>query len=190
MARTDPEEWENPYSDVPEQAWFYDAVKYATENGLFSGVSATEFAPDEAITRGMLVTVLWRSENEPVVNYLMTFDDVDQEAYFAEAVRWAASEGIVLGYSDTEFAPDQMISREEMAAILNRYADYKGLDTSASGDLSQFTDQAQIADWARENVAWAVGYGLIGGKEDGQLDPQGSATRAETAAMLQRFFEN
>ena len=187
---TDPEEWENPYSDVSEQAWFYDAVKYATENGLFSGVSATEFAPDEAITRGMLVTVLWRSENEPVVNYLMTFEDVDQEAYYAEAVRWAASEQIVLGYSDTEFAPDQLISREEMAAILNRYADYKGVDTSVSGDLSRFTDESQIADWARENVAWAVGYGLINGRDNGQIDPQGSATRAETAAMLQRFLEN
>ncbi len=186
----DPDDWKNPYSDVSEQAWFYDAVKYATENGLFSGVSETEFAPDGTLSRGMLVTVLWRAEEKPVVNYLMMFDDVDQAAYYGEAVRWAASEGIVKGYSDTEFAPDQTITREEIAAILERYANYKSIDTSARGDLTKFADEAQISDWAKENVSWAVGYGLLSGKENSQLDPQGNATRAEMAAMLQRFFEN
>ena len=185
----EPEEWKNPYTDVSEEDWFFDAVRYAQQQGLFSGVTATSFAPDEAITRGMLVTVLWRSEKEPVVNYLMTFSDVDEQAYYAEAVRWAASERIVRGYSDTEFAPNQLISREEMAAIINRYAVYKGLDASASGDLTGFADQAQIADWARENLAWAVGNGIISGKENNLLDPQGSTTRAETAAILQRLLE-
>lgn len=186
---TEPEKWKNPFADVKENDWFYDNVRYALENGLFGGMSETIFAPNEAITRGMLVTALWRMEEKPVVNYLMKFDDIVGNAYYAEAVRWTASEGIVNGYSDTEFAPDKKITREEIAAILGRYAEYKNVDTSVSGDLAQFTDQAQIADWARDNVAWAVGYGMLCGKGDGILDPQGNTTRAEAAAMLQRFLE-
>ena len=182
-------EWKNPFDDVNEDDWFYDAVKYANENGLFGGTAENVFAPDEAITRGMLVTVLWRMEQRPVVNYLMTFDDVEENAYYAEAVRWAASEQIVKGYSDTKFAPDQLITREEIAAVILRYADIKGVDTGAKGDLSQFADQAQISDWARANVSSAVGLGLISGKENGVLDPQGNATRAEAATMLIRFSE-
>ena len=183
------DEWENPFDDVDKDDWFYDDVKNAYENGLFSGVTDTSFAPDEAITRGMLVTVLWRIEKLPVVNYLILFDDVDQSTYYAEAIRWASSEKIVNGYSDTEFAPEQNITREEMAAIMNRYADYKGADTNARGDLMKFTDQAQIADWARENFAWAVGYGLLSGKENNLLAPKGFTTRAEAAAILNRFLE-
>lgn len=185
----EPTEWENPFTDVKESDWFYDDVKNAYENGWFTGVTDTSFVPNEAITRGMLVTVLWRMEQQPVVNYLMTFADVDTEAYYSEAVRWAASEGIVLGYSESEFAPEKQISREEIAAIMNRYADYKGADTGVSGDLTRFADQAQIADWARENVAWAVGYGLLSGKDNNLLDPQGHTTRAETAAILNRFLK-
>ena len=184
-----PDEWKNPFDDVDKDDWFYDAVRYVYENGLFSGMTENTFAPNEAITRGMLVTVLWRIEEQPVANDLILFDDVDQSAYYAEAICWAASEKIVNGYSDTEFAPEQNITREEMAAIINRYADYKGVDTNVSGDLMKFADQAQIADWARENVAWAVGYGLLSGKENYLLDPQGHITRAETAAILNRFLE-
>ena len=185
----EPTEWENPFTDVKESDWFYEDVKYANENGLFAGTTQTTFSPDEAITRGMLVTVLWRMEQQPVVNYLTTFADVEPEAYYSEAVRWAASEKIVLGYSESVFAPDKQISREEIAAIMNRYADYKGTDTGVSGDLTRFADQAQIADWARENVAWAVGYGLLSGKDNNLLDPQGHTTRAETAAILNRFLK-
>ena len=188
-APDDPEKWENPFVDVKENDWFYDAVRYAEENGLFSGMTETTFEPNMPITRGMLVTVLWRSESEPVVNYLMTFDDVGQDTYYGEAIRWASSEGIVKGYSAAEYAPDKLISREELAAIMHRFANYKKLDTSAKGDLAQFIDQAQIAAWARGNVEWAVGYGLLTGKDDGRIDPQGSATRAETAAILMRFLE-
>ena len=185
----EPEKWENPFTDVHEDDWFYDAVQYAEKNSLFSGVTETEFAPNEAITRGMLVTVLWRAEGQPVVNYLMTFEDVDQEAYYGEAVRWAASEEIVLGHSNEEFAPDDFITREQIAAILERYADYKGIATDEAGSLSRFTDAAQISGWALGNVQWAVGVGLIKGHEDGSLDPQGNTTRAEAAAILQRFLE-
>lgn len=182
-----PTEWENPYSDVAESDWFYDAVKYADENGLFSGITETTFAPNTAITRGMLVTVLWRAENQPVVNYLMTFDDVDTSAYYGEAVRWAASEGLVKGYSDEEFASDKPISREEMAAIINRYADYKVLKLDTEGNLSKFTDEDMVSAWAKENVEWAVGNEILSGKGNGILDPQGNTTRAETAAILQRL---
>ncbi len=185
----EPDKWENPFNDVAGNDWFYDAVQYAVKNGLFGGVTKTEFAPNEAITRGMLVTVLWRAEGQPVVNYLMTFEDVDQNAYYAEAVRWAASQGIVLGHSDKEFAPDDLISREQLAAILERYADFKGIATDETGDLARFTDAAQVSGWALGNVQWAVGAGLITGRNDGSLDPQGSATRAEAAAILQRFLE-
>lgn len=186
---TEPEKWENPFTDVKEDDWFYHAVQYASENGLFSGVTETAFAPDEAITRGMLVTVLWRMENKPVVNYLMTFADIDGNAYYAEAVRWAASNGIVKGYSDTEFAPDKLVSREEIAAIMQRYVDFKGMDTTAKADLSKFTDHAAVSEWAKGNVQWAVGSGLISGEDNNRIDPLGSATRAETAAILQRFLE-
>ena len=185
----EPDEWENPFTDVNENDWFYEAVRYVNENGLFAGTTQTTFAPDEAITRGMLVTVLWRMEQQPTVDYLMTFDDVAQDAYYAEAVRWAASEGIVLGHSDTEFAPDDLITREQFAAILERYADFKRLMTDETDDLARFTDTDQVSDWAFGNVQWAVGAGLITGRDDGSLDPQGSATRAEAAAILQRFLE-
>lgn len=185
----EPTEWENPFTDVNESDWFYEAVKYVNENGLFAGTTQTTFAPDEAITRGMLVTVLWRIEQQPVVDYLMTFDDVDPEAYYAEAIRWAASEELVLGLSDTEFAPDDLITREQLAAILERYADFKGLTTDETDDLTRFTDTEQVSNWAFGNMQWAVGAGLITGHDDGSLDPQGSATRAEAAAILQRFLE-
>lgn len=185
---SDPNKWENPFTDVGEDDWFYDEVKGALENGWFSGTTDVTFSPNEPITRGMLVTVLWRMEAKPVVNYLMTFEDVDASAYYGEAVRWAASEGIVKGYSDTEYAPDKRISREEMAAIINRYADYKGMEIKEAGDLTQFADSGQIAEWARENVSWAVGAGLLSGKGNGILDPQGNTTRAEAAAILQRLI--
>lgn len=184
-----PSEWENPYSDVAESDWFYDAVKYADENGLFAGTAETTFAPEESLTRAMLVTVLWRAEGQPVTNYLMTFADVDEGAYYGEAVRWAASEGIVKGYSEVEFAPDDLITREQIAAIMQRYADFKGIAADETADLARFTDAAQVSDWAVGNMQWAVGTGLISGRGDGSLAPQDNTTRAEAAAILMRFLE-
>ena len=163
-------------------------MKYANESGLFSGTSDNAFEPNAPVTRGMLVTVLWRTERQPVVNYLMTFDDVSEDAYYAEAVRWAASEGIVKGYSDSEFAPDKFITREEMAAVINRYADYNGMSGEA-GDISAFADAELVSGWARGNMEWAVGTGIISGRDGNVLDPQGNTTRAETAAIMQRLLE-
>lgn len=183
-----PDDWENPFIDVNEPDWFYESVKYVNINGLFVGTSENTFSPNAPITRGMIVTVLWRAENKPVVNYLMPFDDVDEWAYYSEAIRWAASEQIVKGYSNTEFGPDDSITREQIAAIMRRYAGYKGLDISATGDILQFADEQNISGWAKEDVSWAVGTELLLGKENKILDPLGNTTRAETAAVLQRFL--
>lgn len=125
--------WINPFSDVSEDDWFYEAVRYTAAAGFFSGVTETEFAPQREITRAMLVTLLWRMENRPVVNYLMSFHDVSPDAYYGEAVRWAVSEGIVKGYSDTVFSPDRAVSRQEIAVIFQRYAQYKEMEAEKSG---------------------------------------------------------
>ena len=182
-------ETEFPFKDVTEADWFREAVEFVYEKGLFSGVTEEYFAPEESITRGMLVTVLWRMESKPVVNYLMRYEDVDQSAYYAEAIRWAASEGIVNGYSETEFAPDKEITREEFAAIINRYADYIGEGDGNKASITGFADSNEVSNWAYENMRWAVGTGLINGTDGNRLDPQGITTRAEAAAILQRFLE-
>lgn len=184
--------WDNPFSDVEEGDWYYDAVRHVTEKGLFNGVTATTFDPNGEMTRAMLVTVLWRSEGEPgladtVLSY--PFSDVDAESWYGEAVYWARENGIVKGYSEEIFGPERLISREEMAAILERYADYKGVPTPSEGDLTRFPDGDQVSDWAESNMKWAVGAGVISGNEDGTLSPRGSATRAEVATMLTRFLE-
>lgn len=184
-----PDKWVNPFTDVKENDWFYRAVQYAEENGLFSGITANSFEPDTAITRGMMVTVLYRAEGEPEVTALNSFLDVDADAYYAKAVAWALNNGIVKGYSADKFAPDKLISREELSAVMNRYAAYKSVDITAAGELERFSDQSQIADWARGNVKWAVGFGLLIGKDNYRLDPQGNTTRAEAAAILMRFLE-
>ena len=119
----------------------------------------------------------------------MKFDDVDRNAYYANAVSWASENGIISGYSDAEFAPDRNITREEITAVMSRYADYKNINTDSRGDLTVFADADTISAWAKENVSWAVGTGLISGKGDNILDPLGSITRAETAAILCRFSE-
>lgn len=181
------DEWKNPFIDVDETDWFYDAVRYADMNGLFGGVSETEFAPDMSITRGMMVTVLHRAENRPEAE-ACTFEDVSDDAYYAEAVAWAEANGIVKGFSDSEFRPDESISREQIAAIMHRYAAYKDWNSGEDGDIGVFSDSGSISDWAVADMQWAVGAGLINGRGD-TVDPLGSATRAETAAILQRFIE-
>lgn len=176
-----------PFTDVKETDWFYEAVKYAYEQGLMEGTAANTFAPLATTSRGMMVTLLWRLAGEPQVDYAMTFGDVESGSWYTEAVRWAASEQIVGGYSDTVFAPGDAITREQLAAILYRYAEYAQRDTSARGDLSGYTDGAQVSSWARDAVEWAAGTGLLTGKGAGVLDPGGTATRAEVATMLMRF---
>lgn len=174
-----------PFEDTPEGAWYYDAVSYVYANGLMDGVSATQFAPDANMTRAMLVTILWRMEGEPVVNYLLPFTDVDGGAWYAEAVRWAASEGIVTGVSAIEFAPNAEITREQLAAILHRYAG----EPATAANLDAFTDAASVSAYAVDAMSWCVEQGIITGTTATTLDPQGTATRAQCAAMLMRFME-
>lgn len=179
-----------PFTDVAPGAWYYDAVSYVYANGLMDGTSATTFEPNANMTRAMLVTILWRMEGEPVVNYIMPFTDVDGGAWYAEAVRWASSEGIVEGVSDTEFAPNEAVTREQFAAILYRYAQYDGMDAvTLEENLGGFTDADSISEYAVPALNWAVGEGIITGTTATTLEPQGTATRAQAAAMLMRFVE-
>ena len=180
-----------PFADVPEGAWYEDAVRYVYENGLMTGTGADTFAPDQPTSRAMIATILWRMAGSPVVNYLMDYDDVDPSAWYGEAVRWASSAGVVTGYGDGTFGPDALITREQLAVMLYRFAAFRGYDVSAGGmAVREFDDYGDISDWALEAMAWAVDAGLLGGKEGNVLDPAGTATRAEVAAVLQRFLEN
>ncbi len=176
-----------PFIDVNVNDWYYEAVKTAYEKGLMKGVGNTEFGVDANVTRGMFVTVLYRMENEPVAPKL-NFTDVESGAYFASAIAWANANNIVTGVTDTEFAPNNNITREQMATILFRYAQYKGMDTmTLAENLNQFADNTEISEYAVSALNWAVGANVMGGKGNGILDPKGFATRAEAAAVLVRM---
>ena len=178
-----------PFTDVSEGDWFYDPVCYVYSQGLMTGTSATTFEPNTSLSRAMLVAVLHRLEGSPAAS-AGDFTDVSDGDWYAQAVNWAASVGVVNGFDDGTFQPNAAITREQLAAILCNYAEYKGLDVSASGSLSTFTDAASVSDWAKESVEWAVGSGLLGGYEDSTLRPQGTTTRAEVASVLQRALGN
>lgn len=178
---------EMPFTDVNEGDWFYDVVLYAYDNGLMTGVSATEFAPNQTTTRGMIVSMLARLEGVTSAEGA-GFADVAANDWYATAVNWAASVGVVNGYEDNTFRPNAPITREQMAAILYNYADYKGYDVSARADLSDYADAASISSWAEDVLAWANAEGLINGMTATTIDPQGATTRAQTAAMFERFL--
>ena len=178
-----------PFTDVKSGDWFYEAVQYVYDKGMMTGVSADRFAPASTTTRGMIVTILYRLENEPAVSGGSAFTDVESGAWYADAVAWAAANDIVNGTSATTFAPNSPITREQMAAILYRYAAYKGYDVSQKADLSGYTDAASISDYAKDALAWANAQKLITGVTDTTLNPQGSATRAQVATILMRLCE-
>ena len=178
-----------PFTDVRESDWFYDDVVFAYENGLFSGTSDTTFSPNTSMTRAMLVTVLYRLEGQPAVNGRSGFSDVQYNGYYEDAVTWAADNGIVNGTSTTMFSPNANVTREQMAAILYRYAQYKKYNTAASSSLNGFTDHASVSGYAAASLEWAVAEKLVNGSA-GKLMPTGNATRAQVAAILHRFVEN
>ena len=184
-------EWENPFTDVSENDWFYSNVKYANENGLMNGTTNTTFAPNEPLTRGMLVAILYRAEGEPAVNKSIPFSDVKADMYYANAIIWAQQNGIVNGITENAFAPDDNITREQIAAIMFRYAKYKGYDASVGANTSilSYTDAESIAEYAISAMQYAVGSGLMKGKTESTINPLDFATRAEIAAILQRFVE-
>ncbi len=178
-----------PFVDVPETHWARKAIAWANENGLFSGTSATTFGPGITTTRGMVVTVLWRMEKEPSIVQDTAFADVSADAYYSKAVDWANKDGVVLGYGNGLFGPSNTITREQMAAILYRYAQLKGYDVSKRIMLDSFTDGGKTAGYAQTAMEWAVASNLISGKENNILDPNGNATRAEVAVILMRFTD-
>ncbi len=178
-----------PFTDVDVDDWFYEAVEYVYENDMMNGVSDTKFGPDAQLTRGMIVTILYRLENEPAVSG-SDFSDVVADQYYADPVAWAAKNGIVTGYPDGTFGPNKSITREQLAAILYRYASYKGYDVSKSADLSAYTDADSVSAYAKDAMAWANAEGIITGVTSTTLNPTGTATRAQVAAILARFVAN
>lgn len=178
-----------PFTDVSTSDWFYDDVAFVYENGLFSGTDSRSFSPNASMTRAMLVTVLYRLEGEPTVTGRSSFTDVRSGAYYEKSVIWAAANGIVTGTDSTSFSPDAKVTREQLAAILYRYAQYRKLDTDASAKLNSFTDADSVSAYASEALGWAVSEGLINGAS-GKLMPKGDATRAQVAAILHRLVKN
>lgn len=176
------------FTDISKDAWYYEAVNYVYQYGLFGGMSENTFEPETPMSRAMLVMVLWRYEGEPGEGTDI-FEDVEKGQWFAEPVFWAAHNGIVNGMDIGIFAPNENITREQMAAILHRYAVWKGINTDNEGDFSGFPDAGKVSGYAEIPMKWAVGTKLIGGSE-GMLLPQGYATRAQVATILMRFIRN
>lgn len=178
-----------PFTDVKESDWFYESVVYVYEKGLMQGTAATIFSPNQATTRGMIVTILHRLEGKPEAGSA-AFEDVAPGRYYSQAVAWASENGIVSGYGNGKFGPNDLITREQLAAILFRYVRFKGYDDTPRGDLSQYQDSALIHAYAQEAMSWAVGSGLICGVSDTMIAPGGSAIRAQSAAILTRICHN
>ena len=180
-----------PFTDVTSGDWFYDAVAYVYDKGMMEGTTDTTFAPAMNLTRSMIAQVLYNLEERPEAPGAAGFPDVAADAWYADAVNWAAARGIVKGYDTGAFGPEDSVTREQLAAILYRYAQVKGYDTTRGGmAVREFSDSASISDWAQEAMAWAVNAQVLSGKGNGVLDPQGTATRAEVAQMLMNFGEH
>ena len=178
------------FSDVASGAWYAEYITYVTENALMNGYDDGRFGPNDQTTRAQIVTVLYRLEGEPATRSSNSFSDVSAGGqYYSSAVAWAAINNIVNGYEDGRFGPNDNVTREQIAAILYRYATYKGYDTENAGSIANFSDAAKVSSWANTAISWAVGEGLMNG-DNGALRPQGNATRAEIAALLMRFSEN
>lgn len=176
------------FIDVNADDWFFGAVNYAYLNGLITGTAYRIFSPYMPLNRGMIAQIVYRAEGSPAYEGAYSFTDVSNDAYYAKAVAWAQHNGIVHGFDYEHFAPELQITREQLAKILYCFAKYKGLDISAYGDVSGYADAPQISEYAVSPILWAVGSGIIKGRSGTQLAPGAQVTRAETAAMLERFF--
>jgi len=184
-------QWTNSYNDVRSSDWFYNAIAFVSENGLMNGMGANRFEPGIGTSRAMIVSILWRLEDKPQAGAGKSgvFGDVGEGQWYTDGIEWAATNGVVLGYDAAHFGPNDCITREQLAAILYRYAVIKGYDVSAQSSLEGFADASRISDWALDAVKWAVAEGFLSGVTDTKLDPRGSATRAQVAAILMRFME-
>ena len=184
-----PSTGENPFTDVSEKDWFFDDVLFVYDYGLMVGTGKTMFSPHETVTRGMMATILWRMEGSPIPKGKNRFTDVEAGKRYADAITWTAENGIFADYDKDRFKPDDPITREQLAAIFYRYADYKGYDLTVKGNLDKFKGADKITDYAKTAMQWAVGSDLVKGKSGALLDPQDKATRAEIATMLHHFIE-
>ncbi len=178
-----------PFTDTKQGSWYAGDVWYVLKSGLMAGTSDTTFSPQSATTRGMVATILFRLAGEPLLFNENTFTDVAAGRYYTKAVEWAALEGIVSGYGNGKFGPNDSITREQLASILYRYASMNDYDTSATADVTKFADSNKISNYAKTALSWANGAGLLYGKDNNLLDPKGKATRAELAAILHRFCD-
>ena len=181
--------WRNPYSDVANTDWFYEAVRFVTEEGLMTGTAADKFSPGLTMTRAMIVTVLYRLEGKPALTGAIPFADVKAGGWYSDAILWASQNDIVLGYGGGKFGPNNPITREQAVVILYRYAKAKGLDISAASDLSKFADADKISDWALDAMKWAVAVGIIEGRPGNRTAPQDTSTRAELAMIFKRYID-
>lgn len=177
------------FSDVKESDWYYEDVKYVQENSLMTGTGETEFSPSGATTRGMIVTILWRVEGEPVVEG-KDFEDVSSDVWYSKAVAWASNNQIVSGYSETTFGPNDTATREQLATIMYRYASYKKCDLSKKAELDKYEDKDDISYYAIESIEWATANGIISGTSETTISPKDNVLRSQVAAILRRFCEN
>ena len=177
-----------PFTDVSKKAWYYNAVKYVYDNKIVSGYNSYTFAPEEKLTRGMIVTILYNMEGSPNNDGKSKFTDVNATEWYAKAVKWAVDNNIVYGYGGTsKFGPNDNIIRQDLAGILRNYAKYKGKNINVTSDLTKFKDYKKIDNYANVSMQWAVGKEVITGNGDGTLNPKGSSTRSEAAAMIQKY---
>ena len=183
----EPAVWENPFLDVTDGDWYAEAAAYVCARGILDGTGSGRFSPEQAVTRGMLVTMLYRLEAVQNAKSTAAFTDVDAGRWYTDAVVWASENGIVTGYSDGSFRPDDSLTREQMAVLLYRYAQYHGLDVHASEPLTGYADAGTIQSWARDAFTWAVETGLMQGTGGTSLTPAGTATRGQMAEILARF---
>lgn len=178
------------FSDVSESDWFYKGVSYVVENGMMNGVGENQFAPNAPLTREMLAVVLYNMEKQPESTGVNPFADVKADMWYTAAIVWANANGIVAGYDDSTFGLGDSITREQLAAILYRYAQMKGYDVTEKADLTGYADSAAISGYAVEAMQWANANGIVNGMTATTLAPQGTATRAQVATMLMNFCEN
>ena len=179
-----------PFTDVTEGDWFYDAVAYVYENGIMAGTSETIFSPSMKLNRAQAAQLFYNLEGKPAVAGDSAFTDVASSHWAVDAITWAAENDVVAGIGGNLYDPDSNVTREQFAQMLYNYAQYKGYDLTASGDLTQFPDAGFISSWAETALSWANGKGLINGHENGTIDPKGSTIRAQAASIMANFDQN
>ena len=178
------------FVDVPAGIWYEEAVNYVADKGYLDGVGNNRFDPNGRVTRGQLCTILYAMEGKPLVTAGSVFPDVAASKYYYDPVRWAATNGMVAGYTDGTFKPEVYVSRQQLAAVLHKYTAYKGFDTSATANIKTFADYSSVSNYAVTPLSWAVSHKVMSGTNTNRLEPLNAATRAEFAVMLKAYDAN